>query len=119
MNNLKRVNHCKFIHHKSCLKHFLSYRPCIVQREYFSIIFNVKKCTIYSIKYGDCSSILAITRYGSDKVKTTMDVIQQDFMSKGLNIVATTRNSLKIDHHLKIKVGKGMQHNAFWQYVCK
>jgi hypothetical protein len=31
-----------------------------------------------------------------------MDVIQQDIMSRGLNIIATTRNSLKIDHHFKI-----------------
>jgi hypothetical protein len=26
-----------------------------VHREYFSIIFNVKKCTLYSIKYGTCT----------------------------------------------------------------
>ncbi len=51
-NNFTRINHCKFIHHKSHLKPLLSYLPCIVHREYFSIIFNVKKCTIYSIKYG-------------------------------------------------------------------
>ncbi len=48
----KRNNHCKFIHHKSYLKPFLSYPLCIVRREYFSIIFNVKKCALYSIKYG-------------------------------------------------------------------
>ncbi len=41
-NNSTRINHCKFIHHKSHLKPFLSYFPCIVCREYFSIIFNVK-----------------------------------------------------------------------------
>ena len=35
-------NHCKYIHHKSYLKPFLSYLPCIVQREYFSVIFNQK-----------------------------------------------------------------------------
>jgi len=40
-NNFKRNNHCKFIHHKSYLKPFLSYLPCTVRREYFSIIFNV------------------------------------------------------------------------------
>ncbi len=44
-------NRCKFIHHKSHLKPFLSYLPCQVRREYFSIIFNVKKCALYSIKY--------------------------------------------------------------------
>ncbi len=55
-NNFKRNNHCKFIHHKSYLKPlpFLSFLPCIVHREYFSIIFNVKKCALYSIKYGKC-----------------------------------------------------------------
>ncbi len=37
------INHCQFIHYKSHLKPFLSYPPCIVHREYFSIIFNVKK----------------------------------------------------------------------------
>ncbi len=51
-NNFKRNNHCKFIHHKSYLNPFLSYLPCIVCREYFSIIFNIKKCALYSIKYG-------------------------------------------------------------------
>ncbi len=43
----------KFIHHKSHLKPFLSHLPCIVRREYFSIIFNVKKCTLYLIKYSN------------------------------------------------------------------
>jgi len=47
-NNFKRNNHCKFIHHKSYLKPFLSYLPCIVHREYFSIIFNVKKSAHYT-----------------------------------------------------------------------
>ncbi len=51
-NNFTRINPFKFIHHKSHLKPFLSYLPCIVCREYFIIIFNVKKCTLYSIKYG-------------------------------------------------------------------
>ncbi len=41
-NNFTRINNCKFIHHKTHLKPFLSYLPCIVHREYFSIIFNVK-----------------------------------------------------------------------------
>ncbi len=47
-NNFTRINHCMFIH----LKPYLSYLTCIVCWEYFSIIFNVKKCTLYSIKYG-------------------------------------------------------------------
>ncbi len=42
-NNFMRINHCKFIHHKSHLKPFLSYLPWILHREYFSIIFNVKR----------------------------------------------------------------------------
>ncbi len=42
-NNFTRINHCKFIHHKRHLKPFLSYLLCRVCREYFSIIFNVKK----------------------------------------------------------------------------
>jgi len=52
-NNFTRINHCKFIHHRSHLKPFLSYLPCIVLREYFSIIFHVKKCALYSIKYSN------------------------------------------------------------------
>ncbi len=41
-----------FIQQKSHhLKPFLSYLPCKACREYFSIIFNVKKCTLYSIMY--------------------------------------------------------------------
>jgi hypothetical protein len=55
--NFTRINHCKFIHHKSHLKPFLSYLPCIVRREYFSIIFNVKKCALYLIKYGKSTTI--------------------------------------------------------------
>ncbi len=51
-NNYKRIVHCKFIHHKSHLS-FDSYLPYIVLREYFSIIFNVKKCALYLIKYGN------------------------------------------------------------------
>jgi hypothetical protein len=54
-NNFTRINHCMFIHHKSHLKPFLNYLPCKVHREYFSIIFNVKKCTLYSEKYGNIS----------------------------------------------------------------
>ncbi len=50
-NNFTKINHCKFIHHKSHLKPFLSYLPCMVHKEYLSIIFNVKKCTLYQIKY--------------------------------------------------------------------
>ncbi len=49
--NFKRNNRFKFIHHKSKLKPFLSNLPCIVRREYFSTIINVKKCALYSIKY--------------------------------------------------------------------
>ncbi len=51
-NNFTRINHCKFIHHRSHHKTFLSYLPCIVHREYFSIIFHVKKCTQNMINYG-------------------------------------------------------------------
>ncbi len=40
-NNFPRINHCKIIHHKSQLKPFLGYLPCIVCKKYFSIIFNV------------------------------------------------------------------------------
>jgi len=47
----KKNNPCKFIHHKSHLKPFLSYLPCIVRRECFSIIFNVKMWALYFIKY--------------------------------------------------------------------
>jgi hypothetical protein len=50
-NNFKRINHCKFIHHKSHFKPILSYLPCIVRREYFSIILNVQKCALYLMKY--------------------------------------------------------------------
>jgi hypothetical protein len=50
-NNFTRMNHCKFIYHKCHIKPFLSYLQCTVCREYFSIIFNVKKCALYSIKY--------------------------------------------------------------------
>ncbi len=50
-NNFTRINNCKFIHHRSNLKPFFSYLTCIVRRKYFSIIFHVKKCALYSIKY--------------------------------------------------------------------
>ncbi len=59
-NNFKRNNHCKFIHHKSYHKPFLSYLPCIVLREYFSIIFNVKKCALYLIKYSKLTGLWSL-----------------------------------------------------------
>ena len=37
-NNFTRINHCIFTHHKSHLKPLHSYLPCVVRREYFSII---------------------------------------------------------------------------------
>ncbi len=52
-NNFTRINLCMFIHHKSHLKPFLSYLLCIVRREYFIIMFNVKECAPYSIKYSN------------------------------------------------------------------
>ena len=73
-NNFTRNNHCKFIHHKSHFKPFLSYLPCIVHREYFSIIFNVKKCALYSITYG--TSLLVESR----TIKETL-VVGQKFIS--------------------------------------
>ena len=51
-NNFTIINHCKFIHHKSHLKPFLSFLPCIICREYFRIIFNLLNCALYLIKYG-------------------------------------------------------------------
>ncbi len=39
------------MHHESHFKPFLSSLECKMCREYFSIIFNVKKCTLYLIKY--------------------------------------------------------------------
>ncbi len=65
-NNFKRNNHCKFIHHKSYLKPFLSYLPQIVRSKYFSIIFNIKKCALYLIKYGKLmrwSTVLSLPRH--------------------------------------------------------
>ncbi len=53
-NNFTRINHYKFIHHESHLKPFLSYLPCIVHREYFSIIFNVKSVVHYTRKNTVC-----------------------------------------------------------------
>ncbi len=47
--NFTRMNHFKFYYHISHLKPFLSYLPCIACREYFSIIFHVKKCALYSL----------------------------------------------------------------------
>jgi hypothetical protein len=59
-NNFTRINHCKFTNHKSYLKPFLGYLPCILHREHFSIIFNVKKCALYSIKYGTINFCLLL-----------------------------------------------------------
>jgi hypothetical protein len=52
-NYFTRINNCVFINHRSHLKTSHSYLPCIVQRKYFSIIFHVKKCALYSIKHGN------------------------------------------------------------------
>jgi hypothetical protein len=60
-NNFTKINHCKFIHHKSHLTYTLSQLlPCLMGMEYFSVIFNVKRCILYSIKYGN-------NYYGSGK----------------------------------------------------
>ncbi len=56
-NDFTINNHCKFIHHKSHHKPFLNYFPCVLCREYFSIIFNVQKCTLYWIKYHTLASL--------------------------------------------------------------
>jgi hypothetical protein len=71
-NNFTRINHCKFIHHKSHLKPFLIYLPWIVRRECFSIIFNVKKCTLYSIGIYTLSLILR-----SKKTRLYLDRLRQ------------------------------------------
>ncbi len=58
--NFTRINHCKFSHHKSHFEPFLSYLPCIVGREYFSIILNVKQCAILDkIQYLSSEEVLA------------------------------------------------------------
>ncbi len=61
----------KFIHHKSYLKPFLSYLPCIVRREYFSIIFNVKKCTLHLIKYSNQELHLSVDTLASSTLGET------------------------------------------------
>jgi hypothetical protein len=61
-NNFTRINNCKFIHHRSHLKTFLSYLPCIVRREYLSIIFHVKKCAFYFIKYSSFNKFIYLSR---------------------------------------------------------
>jgi hypothetical protein len=42
-------------------KPFLTYLPSIMHMEYFSIICNVKKCTLYSIKYSTNKHTLFIS----------------------------------------------------------
>jgi hypothetical protein len=49
---------------RSHLKPFLSYLPCIVFREYFSIISNIRKYTLYSIKYGTYHIIFLYRKSG-------------------------------------------------------
>jgi hypothetical protein len=50
MNNVS-INQIPCLVESTLLKPYLSYLPCIVHREFFSIIFNVKKCAPYLIKY--------------------------------------------------------------------
>ncbi len=73
-NNFTRINHCKFIHHKSHHKSLLSYHPCIVRREYFCIIFNLKKCALYSIKT-DTSKELATADINFEEQVTAFSTI--------------------------------------------
>jgi len=54
------MNHCNIICHKSHLTPFLSNHACVVHRKYSSIIFNVKKCTLYLIKYINALQIESI-----------------------------------------------------------
>ncbi len=80
-NTFTRINHYKFIHHRSHLKPFLSCLPCIVRREYFSIIFHVKKCALYSIKYGMSFSGTCLVFYQVNYPKSLLLEIlsQRDF----------------------------------------
>ncbi len=86
-----RINHCKFIHHKSNLKPLLSYLPCIVRREYFSIIFNVKKCTLYSIKY----SMWLTFCYEALFLQSDHKIIVKCFESWRSGVVFTTLHFLR------------------------
>ncbi len=49
---------------RSHLKPFLSYLPCLAFREYFSIISNIRKYTLYSIKYGTYHIIFLYRKSG-------------------------------------------------------
>jgi hypothetical protein len=78
-NNFKRNNPNKLIHNKSNLKPFLSYLPCIAHREYFSIIFNVKNCALYSIKHSTYYNISSLKFY-----KIDFNILTQKFWCQSL-----------------------------------
>ncbi len=60
-NNFTRINPSKFYSSQKPSKTFLRYLPCIVCREYFIIIFNVKKvCTILDkIRYSKVNAMFS------------------------------------------------------------
>jgi hypothetical protein len=108
-NNFTRINHCKFTHHKSHLKPFVSYLPCIVRREYFSIIFNAKKCTLYSIKYGNFNKNLSIVFL---KCLTIMNLTTHNLMNSFLTEKGPNYQKIKFNHRHLSNIDCLMAHTA-------
>ncbi len=48
------------------------YLPRIVRKQYFSIIFNEKKCALHSIKYGKCCSCFFVQVINNEKRKSAL-----------------------------------------------
>jgi hypothetical protein len=141
-NNFTRINNCKFIHHKSQLKPFLSYLPCIVRREYFSIIFNVLKCALYPIKY--CNIViwptwtLTITRaagnykgwiiltdkltasYKWNKIYQTGPAFWvkiSKWMKISISVKNKTAQSNQLKRLRKSKLSKNVLHKSWWECI--
>ena len=101
-NNFKRIDHCKFIHHNSYLKPFLSCLPCIAHREYFSITFKVKKGALYSIKY----DILLVWKW---QTLACVNCHKKVFIAMGRLVVILTQRSVNVFKRFFLVTGTNKQ----------
>ncbi len=121
-NNFTRINHCKFLHHKSHLKPFLSYLPWIVRREHFSIIFNVKQCTLYLIKYGNKNISLVIANFWKNSNKHKCEFcfawyFKWGYVTHQMAVPVPSISSCVLNHHnLFYQIHKAPAFN--WDTCC-
>jgi hypothetical protein len=115
-NFFKTNCYCKFNHHRSYLKPFLSYLPCIVHREYLSIIFNVKKCALYLIKYSTNEYYFIVQGPGFERLALggkRSSLFVSDDEKKFYNVVRRLFGDADAHWHLRQVLERGTETKPF------